>query len=190
MLSLVDQLSAMGIKLEEKQVMALLLSSMPDSYNTVVMALESRPDDQLTLDIVKEKLLSAFSRRSEGASLNLDSETVLKINESKFRKNKKNFKRNVTSDICHKNEHFQSDCWFAKKQVGNKSKTVNLAMETESVSDSDSSNKNVCFKTSISTNKDVWYIDSGATSHMCNNRDFFDKLKKVDEQVTLAMVMK
>jgi hypothetical protein len=36
-----------------------------------------------------------------------------------------------------------------------------------------------CFKVSESDFKNSWYIDSGATSHMCSRRNFFTEL---DEQ--------
>lgn len=34
--------------------------------------------------------------------------------------------------------------------------------------------------------KKIWYVDSGATSHMTNNKKFFQELKAINKSVTVA----
>ncbi|KXJ78035.1 hypothetical protein RP20_CCG005822 [Aedes albopictus] len=43
----------------------MILRSLPDSYSSLVTALESRPDADLTLQLVKSKLLDEYERRKD-----------------------------------------------------------------------------------------------------------------------------
>src|SRR6218665_3849149 len=64
MQNLIDQLASLGEPLAEHLSVALFLSSLPDSYGTLITALETRPEEDLTTEIVKGKLLEEFKRRS------------------------------------------------------------------------------------------------------------------------------
>lgn len=63
MLNSVDQLAALGETLKDKMIIALILCSLPESYNTLITALETRNEDELTVELVKSKLLDEDSRR-------------------------------------------------------------------------------------------------------------------------------
>jgi len=52
MLNIVDELAALGEVLKDKLIIAMLLSSLPESYSTLVTALETRAEDELTLQLV------------------------------------------------------------------------------------------------------------------------------------------
>ena len=43
------------------------MSSLPESYGTLITALETRPEKDLTQEPVKNKLLKEYSRRTEQA---------------------------------------------------------------------------------------------------------------------------
>lgn len=49
MMDVVDQLEALGEKLKDGLIVALLLCSLPDSYDNLITALESRADADITL---------------------------------------------------------------------------------------------------------------------------------------------
>ncbi|XP_062709476.1 uncharacterized protein LOC134288474 [Aedes albopictus] len=65
---LTNRLTAMGEELKEHWVVAMLLSSLPESYNSLITALESRPEYDLTLEYIKGKLLDEWKRRVENQS--------------------------------------------------------------------------------------------------------------------------
>ena len=72
-----------GEDIPDFHVAALLLSGLPESYENLVTALDARPDDELTLEYVKGKLVDEFSRRTEN---NDKSGTALKVlNKTKYR---------------------------------------------------------------------------------------------------------
>jgi len=58
---LVDQLASLGEPLAEHLTVALMLSSLPDSYDTRIKALETRSEEDLTKEIVKNKILEEYS---------------------------------------------------------------------------------------------------------------------------------
>ena len=59
----IEQLTALGQELPDNLVAALLLGSLPESYETLVTALESRPESDLTSQLVKNKLIDEYKRR-------------------------------------------------------------------------------------------------------------------------------
>ncbi|XP_062704546.1 uncharacterized protein LOC134286871 [Aedes albopictus] len=65
-LELVHRLPRMGEPLKEHLVVAIMLSSLPDSYSPLVTSFEGRPEEDLKLDYVKGKLLDEWRRKTEG----------------------------------------------------------------------------------------------------------------------------
>lgn len=57
---LFDRLSDAGQSLEESLRIAMILRSLPDSYGILVTAQESRADVDITIKLVKSKLLDEF----------------------------------------------------------------------------------------------------------------------------------
>ncbi len=60
---LFDKLAAAGKELDEDFKVAIMLSSLPDSYDVLTTALEARSDDELTLGLVKQKLIGEWRKR-------------------------------------------------------------------------------------------------------------------------------
>lgn len=129
----VNRLNVLGEEIRDKFAAAILLESLPDSYDPLVTMLEER-EEGFSLSLAKSKLIDEYKRR-------------------------KNTKVQVTSGgecyFCKKKGHFKQECekYIAWKQ-----------------------NKAKVFNTSGTMKDNYWIMDSGATSHMCNNRDFFENL--------------
>jgi hypothetical protein len=62
MLEIVNQLRSLGKELTEEDVVAALLCSLPESYSTLVTALEGRAEDDLTVDYTRSKLSDEYNR--------------------------------------------------------------------------------------------------------------------------------
>lgn len=60
---LFSSLANAGQQLEENLMVAMILRSLPSSYDTLTTALESRSDDELTLELVKRKLLDEAAKK-------------------------------------------------------------------------------------------------------------------------------
>src|SRR6218665_2951941 len=89
MQNLIDQLASLGEPLAEHLSVALFLSSLPDSYGTLITALETRPEEDLTTELVKGKLLETleeFKRRSNVFPMQNELESkVLKITKTEVK---------------------------------------------------------------------------------------------------------
>ena len=60
-----EKLAALGQELPNNLMAAMLLGSLPESYETFVTALESRFEGDFTLNLVKGKLIDEYKRRKE-----------------------------------------------------------------------------------------------------------------------------
>lgn len=56
-LSLKDELFAMGEEIAKSHITAFLLSSLPRSYDSLVIVLEARSEQEFTLEFTKNKLV-------------------------------------------------------------------------------------------------------------------------------------
>ena len=90
----------------------MLLSSLPKSYDTLIIALEVRNEDDLRFTSVQQKLIAEYERRGH-AEGGLSSETLLKVIE-------KGKNPNMTCFFCKKRNHIKRDCGEYKKWLGKK----------------------------------------------------------------------
>jgi len=169
-----DKLEAIGEEIKEELFITMLLGSLPESYNSLINALESRPETDLTISLVRGKLIDEYHRKtSNSAATNKIQDKVLKTWDSgKYTKSGQNFVE------CKKKGHIKKDCrkykaWKEKSEKANKATA--------------DKNKDICFNTN---NKDKsrksWYIDSGATNHLTNDREFFDEtFTNIEGKVTV-----
>ena len=182
---LFHQLNIMGENFNDNLKIAFMLSSLPDSYDTVVMSLETRSEKDLTYKIVVNRLIEEYDRRKNKDLDGFSEEKAFRV--SKYNKKK--------CAHCFKIGHLKSECFIlnpnlkkekAFKERGSKShdkgkQSINLASE----SNNENEQKEVLF-CMISDSPDKWYIDSAATSHMSCDRDFFCELYPCDEKIYVA----
>ena len=183
---LIDQLSSLGETLAEHLTVALFLSSLPDSYGTLITALETR--DEADLTTVKNKLIEEFKRRTEiGVVTNIQEQQALETTADKdTRRTATNTSAQITCFFCKKPNHMKKDCRkyieWKKKHPDHKAKTVcqdDAAGDNNCNSEQYSMSPAMCFKAHTTDIEQSWYIDSGATSHMCGDRNFFVKLDEL-----------
>lgn len=158
----------------------MILGSLPDSYNSLMNALESKPEEDLTLSLVKRELIDEYRRRiSNSVRANEIQDKVLKTRDSgKYTKSRKDL---AECFFCKRKGHIKKDC---RKYKAWKEKNEKTNTATANKDDKD----NFCFSTiNEDDSRESWYVDSGATSHMTNSREFFDKtFTSVEDKVTVA----
>lgn len=182
MMDLVEQYQVQDTEnvIPNSLIVALILSSLPENYNNLIIALESRPVNELTLDLVKNKLIHEYRRRQESHARNeTENEMAMKTGtKSKGFKNKQQLK----CDHCKKNGHLKQDCYFLKNSNKNWNYKANkIVDDTDEDSNDDESSREenienyYCFKADekYQINQIEWFIDSAATCHMTNNKSFF-----------------
>ncbi|KMQ90899.1 integrase core domain protein [Lasius niger] len=162
MQELVNKLTALGEVLGDKLVVAMLLCSLPDSYSSMITALESRSEDDLTPTLVKGKLVDEHRRR-KGQALGGD--------------NRCGIKGHIKKD-CHKFRRWKSNKDKANVASVDKDDTMSTISDASAISNARSSSKypDVAFCAAQRQLDSKWYFDLGSTKHMTNDINFFASL--------------
>jgi len=161
-----------GCKMEDEDVAICILRSLPKSYENLVMHLEISDKELSTKEVIKALTHEHVKRN------NTDDNG---IDQNAFNMSKEVLKCNY----CGKLGHQESKCW--KKNKGNKQKSRFQTRKVNMVS------KEHYFAMHASEQDNNswdcrWAIDSGASHHICNNKDMFEdfKPKNGTEMMTVA----
>lgn len=159
--------------LKPRQFVAVMLSSLPMSYGTLINVIEGYPKEQITVDFVKSKLRDEWRRRQECQEFQSgpSDEKALKVSAKSDSGGKPKAadlkKKSVLCHFCQEEGHFIRDCpLMAKMKEVLKSEgsaKVNLVAEVRS-------DKEVCLMAMAACESNRWYLDSGATSHMTSDK--------------------
>ena len=91
---LINQLSAMSMSPDDELHALLLLSCLPESWDTLVVSLSnSAPEGKLSMDMVKVALLNEEARRKDLSGFNHSKANVI-LDSSKGRAKNKDFSHN------------------------------------------------------------------------------------------------
>ncbi|XP_038110550.1 uncharacterized protein LOC119767086 [Culex quinquefasciatus] len=169
-----ERLAMAGQELDEDLCVAMILRSLPSSFNTLTTALEARSDEELTLELVKMKLVDEVAKSgTRGAG-----ESVLKVDHQKR-------KKVLICYFCKKPGHKEK---FCRAKNGESSQLEAEPDLPQAKTAHEDAKENFSFLTlDQKSGRDVWIIDSGATSHMCFNPDCFVSMdRSVKQDVYLA----
>lgn len=161
-----------GEKLSAHMQVAMLLRSMPSAFDTLTTALESRTDKELTMDLVRSKLIDE-SEKLYGTGSSVGERVLKAEGETKA--------RDGDCFFCGQKGHLKRQCkeFLAKKTQAKKNKP-----KTEQRVRKVRENDKKLFNFMVRRNKSPlfarsWLLDSGATSHICSDVNFFVRLESV-----------
>jgi len=161
LIELFEELSVVGDAVEEEDRVIILLASLPDSFSTMVTALEAL-DSVPTWEIVTERLRHEDAKQLGQSKT--DNSAALTVKTSK---------KTVKCYECGKLGHIRRNCrvWLAKS-----SKANCAAVPAEE-------NVILCASAMPALNHGVrnpWILDSGASQHMCRENSYFSSLTNFD----------
>ncbi|GKV50247.1 hypothetical protein SLEP1_g56959 [Rubroshorea leprosula] len=185
----------------------ILLSSLPDSWETLVVTLSnSTRDGEMTLQLVKDSIFSEESRRKEQGIMSFEFEALVteyrgrskqrytrrdndrqsqeRYNKGKSKGRSKS-KSKVTCYTCGKQGHYQKDCWHNRdKNVRKRADTheEKEAKENTATITSDGEVYLLCENDNIDVahHDSTWVVDTVASYHVTPNRDWFSSYKEGD----------
>lgn len=211
-LELAEKLRSIGEIIQDDNLIAILLCSLPNSYSTFITAIESKNESELSLKYVQNKLIDEYVRRVETKQISTKMESIaLKGNTNK----PKYFNKQKFCTYCKRNNHTREDCFHLKGRNTNKQKpnfiqdrsqkfkkSNNFSASTASSqnekltecsqnkNEKEGSNSSGYVMKSQKENKDKnlnFVIDSGASVHLSNSLELFSELKKSSkETITIA----
>lgn len=196
--NLVSQLRDVGQQVDETDIMAKILGSIPAKYNTLVTAWDSIPPANQTVGNLLERLIKKESKMNAedqftGAlavvSYNKRGGSRNSRNRQDGTKTRNGEKPQIECFYCKKNDHIARDC--RKKKRDNKDKSErnqngNSAFATltstgnrQSDKRSELSHEAVCELTSTDP-KEIWITDSGASCHITFRREWLTDFEPTD----------
>ena len=162
-----SELAVIADPISDEDKVVHLLAGLPESYDVLVTALESGSDTVPALELVTERLLREEQKLKDREEAD-DGKKLL------VAKSKKQF----TCHYCKKPGHIKRDCRkFAQAQSGeNGGKQRNPPRPNKKELSRDAMLIGNAF---VARSKSDWIVDSGATSHMCNDRRMFTELRQL-----------
>ena len=187
MKELTDKLAAIGAPITEEDQVVTLLGSLPQSYSTLVTALEARVDD-IKFDFVQQALIhEELKMKGQNNSEEQGDSALI----GKFKKTVK--PQNLRCYHCGQAGHFRRDCPKRKQRNNSEHKAKTVVGEPPEVKLDDHPHESA-FATCTSAGSkglpqvDKWLVDSGASSHMTSNKKTLANLRefKKPEKVGLG----
>ena len=119
MLELIDKLRSIGEDINDSHISALMLCSLPKSYDNLITALEARPENELTSEFIRNKLIDEYNRRKDSS----DSRQENNSRAYKTYTKHNNYRReNKYCTNCKQKTHNTHECWHLKDKSTNNSK--------------------------------------------------------------------
>lgn len=189
-----DQLDAIGAPVNDSDIAMTLLCSLPEQYDSLTVALESRPSNELTFEFVASRLLAEEKRRQESFNVKVNGTTEAAFLGTSSQNEKRNIKR---CSFCKQLRHTEQNCYRkhgfpAGHPLHGKSNLAAITQSTNENSDTKlDSNQNLYGFAGTDGGfgdlKNEWIIDSAASDHYCNNRDMFTDFKSIPaKNITLG----
>jgi hypothetical protein len=185
---LLNELSTMKLVLDDEVQALLMLSSLPDSWETLVVSLSnSAPNGVMTMGMVKDSMFNEEARRKEhGISSHTEALVTEKRGRSKSRKPRGDDSRDKSRGIsktrkeikcfhCGKLGHMKRQCRkFKKEQLKEKGEESKEEKDTAAVA-SDGDDLVVCEDAyvNLACHESMWVVDTAASFHITPHRDFF-----------------
>ena len=189
--TLFAQLTSMSYNIDTVERAELLLQSLPDSYDQLIINLTNKMDS-LVFDVIAAAVLEEESRRKNKEDRHTSSQQAEALTMIRGRSKERGFsgsqnhgrsksrsKKNIKCYNCGKKGHVKKECWLLKKSGDSESSKAqgNVA--------STSSNGEVLYSeatTIVEGRKsfaDVWILDSGATWHMTSRSEWFHNYEPI-----------
>ncbi|KAH9722428.1 hypothetical protein KPL70_006731 [Citrus sinensis] len=197
---IVAKLRELKVEISESFQVGAIIAKLPQSWNDYRKKL-LHSKENITLEELQKHLVIEEETRSRESKDKHDYTKVNVVEASKFSKNfkvknDKKFKKSSTQKFsgncffCGKKGHRQSDCRFKKKKeevnshkanvIENKSEEI-CAMVSEM-------QIGMITETNMAVTKSYdWWLDSGATIHVCNDKKFFLSYKEETEGQMVLM---
>ncbi|UYV75490.1 hypothetical protein LAZ67_13000394 [Cordylochernes scorpioides] len=170
-----DHLREAGAEMQDQDLAYSMLAGLPESYDGIIMTFSNVEDKEFTSSKVKHVLLAEYERRMARRVNNTNEALQFGTTTRKEDKKKKNF----TCYKCGKEGHIARSCRGKAKTP-----TPNFQPPRHSTHEIAGSEMLTALSCTIPDNS--WVIDSGATHHVCNKREWFTNFQGITSDPILT----
>ena len=128
-----EHLEALDDEVSEKDLVMILISSLPDEYHNLITAMETLTEDKLTWSYVRDRVLHEYDRKKSSSVSKVEKENSRALfTNPKWKKKvtdddkKKNFK----CHFCKEKGHFAFDCKKKKDAERRRKESASFCHET------------------------------------------------------------
>jgi hypothetical protein len=174
MLNYFDQLTEMGASLPTDVSVNTILASLNDDYSSVVTAIEAWDETRLTMKNVKSILIEEYEKKGTQGSAE-----IMKVDSVQVDKYK-----NMECGYCHKLGHIKKNCFKLKF---NQERSVQYKDIQDKIKEKATEAAIKMIQNEESQDAEMkWYVDSGASLHICSNLSFFRSIQFSKESFKVA----
>ncbi|UYV78903.1 hypothetical protein LAZ67_17000189, partial [Cordylochernes scorpioides] len=170
-----DYLREAGAEMQDQDLAYSMLAGLPESYDGIIMTFSNVEDKEFTSRKVKHVLLAEYERRMARRVNNTNEALQFGTTTRKEDKKKKNF----TCYKCGKEGHIARSC-------RGKAKTPAPNFQPPRRSTHEIAGSEMLTALSCAIPDNSWVIDSGATHHVCNKREWFSKFQGITSDPILT----
>jgi len=165
-------LKAMGGKVMEMDVAMSVLNGLTSKYENLLVAIDAKGEDNLSLDFVKSRLLQEERRQADKSPAIKRIGDMALVGANYRGQGRRGDLSKIECYFCHKFGHISHDCPELKAKKQRQDKVAAIAADDGS--DSDDA---ICPVGNAADSDDIshsWLVDSAASAHMCWMRAYFD----------------
>ncbi|UYV65269.1 hypothetical protein LAZ67_3003763, partial [Cordylochernes scorpioides] len=170
-----DHLREAGAEMQDQDLAYSMLAGLPESYDGIIMTFSNVEDKEFTSSKVKHVLLAEYERRMARRVNNTNEALQFGTTTRKEDKKKKNF----TCYKCGKEGHIARSC-------RGKAKTPAPNFQPPRCSTHEIAGSEMLTALSCAIPDNSWVIDSGATHHVCNKREWFTNFQGITSDPILT----
>ncbi|XP_017979829.1 PREDICTED: uncharacterized protein LOC108662774 [Theobroma cacao] len=190
---LVDDLKAEKINLQEEFVAGLLIEKLPESWNGYKQQLKHKEKQLSLADLIVHIIIEDTIRREIKASKAKEIATKANLVQDRTQRQQRypyksdhkpkalhpTFKKKGSCFLCGKPRHHAAQC---KKRAKGNNKPVNPRVNLVKADKSDDVIVAVISQATMVASVKEWVVDSGATRHICANRNAFTSYTPIGER--------
>ena len=181
-----EALAVIGDAVSEEDQVVYLLASLPASYDMLVTALEAQSENVPRWELVTERLRHEEQKQKEKTPTDNGKKLAFVSKQQILKKGDP--KKHLTCHFCKKPGHFKRDCRKFLATQQEKRQSSNAADAKKPACSESEREVLVTTHALTASSRQKWIVDSGATCHMCNDKDLFSEIKGLEtpQEITLG----